>query len=186
MNPVGGRQVAETRTRPRQRKLLLTSGLSGHRLQLRSCERLFSNDRAERYFEKVVLLILESLGSTELMFILVMALVFFGPRKLPQLSRTLGKNLANFRRASEDFKRTWEREVNQEEVAGSGINPSRAMPKENSILDEGNERQPLQAPTIEAVAADRIIPRQPAVADTLSDRPESADQAEPSRKHDWL
>ncbi len=52
------------------------------------------------------LLILESLGSTELFFILIMALVFFGPRKLPQLSRSLGKNLAEFRRASEDFKRT--------------------------------------------------------------------------------
>ena len=51
----------------------------------------------------MVLLILESLGSTELVFILVMALVFFGPRKLPQISRKLGKNLAEFRRASEDF-----------------------------------------------------------------------------------
>ena len=62
------------------------------------------------------LLILESLGSTELFFILIMALVFFGPRKLPQLSRTLGKNLAEFRRASEDFKRTWEREVAMEDI----------------------------------------------------------------------
>ncbi len=61
------------------------------------------------------LLILDSLGSTELFFILLMALVFFGPRKLPQLSRTLGKNLAEFRKASEDFKRTWEREVAFEE-----------------------------------------------------------------------
>nr|MBA3572547.1 twin-arginine translocase TatA/TatE family subunit [Pyrinomonadaceae bacterium] len=61
------------------------------------------------------LLILDSLGSTELFFILVMALVFFGPRKLPQLSRSLGKNIAEFRKASEDFKRTWEREVAFEE-----------------------------------------------------------------------
>lgn len=55
--------------------------------------------------------ILESFGSTELIFILVVALIFFGPRKLPQLARTMGKGLAEFRKASDDFKRTWEREV---------------------------------------------------------------------------
>jgi TatA/E family protein of Tat protein translocase len=178
-------QVAETRTAKGCGNYcsLLVCRATGYN---RDPAKAFSNHRAERYFEKVVLLILESLGSTELMFILVMALVFFGPRKLPQLSRTLGKNLANFRRASEDFKRTWEKEVNQEEFTGPGISASPAMPKENSILAEASEMQPVPAPTIEAVAADRIIPRQPTVVDTLSERPESSDQAEPSRKHDWL
>src|SRR6185436_3836050 len=56
-------------------------------------------------------LILDSLGSTELLFILVVALIFFGPRKLPQLAKSMGKGLAEFRKASDDFKRTWEREV---------------------------------------------------------------------------
>ena len=55
--------------------------------------------------------ILESLGATELLFILAIALIFFGPRKLPQLARSMGKGLAEFRKASDDFKRTWEREV---------------------------------------------------------------------------
>ena len=56
-------------------------------------------------------LILEGIGSAELLFILVIALIFFGPRKLPQLARSMGKGLAEFRKASDDFKRTWEREV---------------------------------------------------------------------------
>ena len=138
----------------------------------------------------MVLLILESLGSTELLFILVMALVFFGPRKLPQLSRTLGKNLAEFRKASEDFKRTWEREVSLEESDSSSIGASPTMlSAENSILDEAKVSRPFQPPTIEPVTADQVIPRQPIEMDTLqsADATNFADErAEPLRKRDWL
>lgn len=52
-----------------------------------------------------------SLGMSELVLVLVIALIVFGPRKLPQLARSIGESLAQFRRASEDFKRTWEQEV---------------------------------------------------------------------------
>jgi TatA/E family protein of Tat protein translocase len=62
----------------------------------------------------VFALIFETLSTTELLFILVIALIFFGPRKLPQLARSMGKGLAEFRKASDDFKRTWEREVAME------------------------------------------------------------------------
>jgi sec-independent protein translocase protein TatA len=56
-------------------------------------------------------LIFEFLGTTEVMVILVVALIVFGPRKLPELSRTIGKSIAEFRKATDDFKRTWEREA---------------------------------------------------------------------------
>jgi TatA/E family protein of Tat protein translocase len=52
-----------------------------------------------------------SLGWPEILMILVVALIIFGPRKLPELGKTLGQSLAQFRKASEDFKRTWEEEV---------------------------------------------------------------------------
>jgi sec-independent protein translocase protein TatB len=137
----------------------------------------------------VVFLILESLGSTELLFILVMALVFFGPRKLPQLSRTLGKSVAEFRRASEDFKRTWEREVSLEESnTGIAANPATLF-NENSILNQENVSRTLQPPTIEPVAADQVIPRQPVEVDALHSSDTSdfaADGAETLRKRDWL
>ena len=55
-----------------------------------------------------------SLGWPEILIILVIALIIFGPRKLPELGKTLGQSLAQFRRASEDFKRTWEQEVELE------------------------------------------------------------------------
>ena len=54
------------------------------------------------------------LGFTELFFIFVLALIIFGPRKLPELGKTLGNALGQFKRASEDFKRQWEDEVEVE------------------------------------------------------------------------
>jgi TatA/E family protein of Tat protein translocase len=51
------------------------------------------------------------LGTTELLVIAVVALILFGPRKLPEIGRSLGKGIAEFKRASDDFKRTWEYEV---------------------------------------------------------------------------
>lgn len=55
-----------------------------------------------------------NLGMPEILMILVIALIIFGPRKLPELGKTLGQSLAQFRRASEDFKRQWEDEVELE------------------------------------------------------------------------
>lgn len=55
-----------------------------------------------------------SLGMPEILIILVIALIIFGPRKLPELGKSLGQGLAHFRRASEDFKRQWEDEVDME------------------------------------------------------------------------
>ena len=51
------------------------------------------------------------LGWQEMMFIFVLALLIFGPKKLPELGKTLGKAMTEFRRASSDFKATWDREM---------------------------------------------------------------------------
>lgn len=56
-----------------------------------------------------------NLGFPELIVIFVVALIVFGPRKLPDLGRSLGKGLAEFKRASSELKRTWEEEVRSEE-----------------------------------------------------------------------
>jgi TatA/E family protein of Tat protein translocase len=57
-----------------------------------------------------------SIGAPELIFIFLIALLVFGPRKLPQLGRTIGKSLGEFRRATHDLKSSLEREVTEEEI----------------------------------------------------------------------
>lgn len=64
----------------------------------------------------VFLFVLESIGTQELILIAIAALVLFGPRKLPEIGRTLGKYLADFRRVSDEFKNTWQTEVELEEA----------------------------------------------------------------------
>ena len=53
-----------------------------------------------------------SLGMQEILFILALALLIFGPKKLPEIGKTLGKGLGEFRKATTDLKRSLEREVN--------------------------------------------------------------------------
>jgi len=53
------------------------------------------------------------IGAPELIFILVLALLIFGPKRLPQLSRTLGKGMAEFRRASTELQRAIHTEIEE-------------------------------------------------------------------------
>ena len=58
-----------------------------------------------------VLTVFGTLGMPELILIFVVALLLFGPRKMPQIGRSIGRALGEFRRASNEFKRTIEDEV---------------------------------------------------------------------------
>ena len=55
-----------------------------------------------------------TLGGPELVLILVVALIVFGPRKLPDIGKSLGRMMAEFRKASNEFRRTIEEEVEAE------------------------------------------------------------------------
>jgi TatA/E family protein of Tat protein translocase len=56
-----------------------------------------------------------SIGMPELIIIMVIALIIFGPRKLPELGRSLGKSLNEFKKASNELRSTLEDEIRVEE-----------------------------------------------------------------------
>ena len=77
-----------------------------------------------------------NLGFPEIVIIFIVALVIFGPRKLPELGRSLGRGLSEFKRASNELKRTWEDEVEavkhevdvgQDELKKSKLTSSRLL-----------------------------------------------------------
>ena len=56
-----------------------------------------------------------SIGMPELIVIFVIALIIFGPRKLPELGRSLGRSINEFKRASNELKNTLEEEIRVDE-----------------------------------------------------------------------
>ena len=56
------------------------------------------------------------IGMPEMVIIAVVALIIFGPRKLPELGKSLGKSIAEFKRASNELKNTLEDEIRTEEL----------------------------------------------------------------------
>ena len=141
------------------------------------------------------LFIFEGLGTSELVMILIVALVLFGPRKLPQLSRKLGKSLGDFKRASEDFKQTWEREVERESAIKEALLGEAMLPEDRSILGESRSRSEAVLSESESLARDNGAPPAPEQADADGDAPtHPAAEASPARapetsltrKRDWL
>ena len=70
-----------------------------------------------------------TLGGPELFLIFVVALIIFGPRKLPEIGKSLGKMMGEFRRASNEFRSTIENEVEAEKIRESmRIEPPKVEP----------------------------------------------------------
>jgi sec-independent protein translocase protein TatA len=68
-----------------------------------------------------------SIGMPELIIIFVIALIIFGPRKLPELGRSLGKSIAEFKKASNELRNTLEEEIRLEEQKEATVKAAQAQ-----------------------------------------------------------
>jgi len=95
------------------------------------------------------------LGGPELLLIFVIALIVFGPRKLPEIGKSLGKMLSEFRRASNDLKRTIEDEVEADRLRQTtpdpynqaAVPPTQASPAQAGSTPEGGPADPTSGQT---------------------------------------
>jgi TatA/E family protein of Tat protein translocase len=105
------------------------------------------------------------LGGPELFLILVVALIVFGPRKLPEIGKSLGKMMGEFRRASYEFRHTIESEVEAEKVRDAArlepLRPPTSGPTASSIGGSAADAEPATAPTGEPAASSRQGPPAP-------------------------
>lgn len=133
------------------------------------------------------------LGMGEVVLILVIALVVFGPRKLPELGKSLGQAMSQFRRASDDFKRTWEQEVDLEKTrkidttsggeSNDGYNES--YDPYNSYSDESNSRE-TNSSEAESKPAIASSTQNKTEVETASVGAETAGlKSQPEKKH-WI
>jgi sec-independent protein translocase protein TatA len=98
-----------------------------------------------------------TLGGPEIFLILVVALIVFGPRRLPDIGKSVGKMLAEFRKASNDFKRTIEDEVEAERLRE--LDTTRAAPA---------PPPPVESPRVESPESSRVeSPESPRVEEPV-------------------
>lgn len=103
------------------------------------------------------LFIFESLGTSELILIGIVALIVLGPRRLPEIARKAGKIMSELRGTANEFKQTWEKEVDFEEEAKAlkiddlldEADEDKPVPRENSILSD--KAGSVEVPAIKAM-----------------------------------
>ena len=100
-----------------------------------------------------------TLGGPEVFLLLVLALIVFGPRKLPEIGKSMGKMLAEFRRASNDFKRTIEDEVEAEKLRNVMADdlPPAPLPAAPAGATAAEAAESAEAPRAEPDAAPPLL-----------------------------
>jgi len=85
-----------------------------------------------------------SIGMPELILIFIVALLVFGPKKLPEIGKSIGKGLAEFKRASDDLKRTIETEMEQAKSEVASV--------KETVAQTSSGPRPVEAPPPEPTA----------------------------------
>jgi len=85
-----------------------------------------------------------SIGMPELIIIFVIALIIFGPRKLPELGRSLGKSLAEFKKASNELRNTLEEEIRIEEQKEQTAKTAEPVKPATPVADDAHAAEPVR------------------------------------------
>ena len=129
------------------------------------------------------------IGSTELFIIIIVALIVIGPKKLPDLMRTLGKGMAEFKRVSSDVKDTFdkevkkaEKEIKEEEKKLKETVDTAVEEKKSEEPEKADADKPAETATAEAEpASTEPVHGTPATDVPANDEPEkSADSVPPT------
>ena len=127
----------------------------------RSCQRRSGFQGFPNLFANIIDGMFGTLGGPELILIFVVGLVVFGPRKLPEIGKSLGKMIGEFKRASADFQRTVEDEVENEKL------------RKDSTTADYSHANPLPEPmapkpTLQIREAEGSVPVSPASGADIS------------------
>jgi Tat protein translocase TatB subunit len=113
---------------------------------------------------------------SETIFLFVLALIVFGPKKLPEIARQIGKALNEFRRASNEFKAQIEQEIAHLEVEKQTILPPSSAP-------DGTASRSLSAAPVETSEAENRVAEAAAVQVASQDEPLFATNANGAAEH---
>ena len=121
------------------------------------------------------------IGVWEMVIILVIALIVFGPRKLPELGRSLGKSLGEFKRASNELRNTLDEEIRVEERSTpKAAAPKPAAPKAAPAVAPGDAGDVKEPDTTAPDATDSAAPDAPSEPATVSGPTPDPHPTEPS------
>jgi len=137
----------------------------------------------------VLLFIFQSIGTQELILIGLVALIFLGPRKLPEYARKIGKMMADLRNTAGEFRSTWEREVDLESEVKAfdldAIESEATAKKSEPRIAPAREVNAIEAPAIREVDASSFHPEtQP--EEVPAEPAEDVDDANELDKRNWL
>lgn len=124
------------------------------------------------------------IGTTELVVILVVALLVLGPKKLPEIARSLGKTLGEFRRVTTDVKRTIEMEADQEEEVKARKRIKQEMARKASRQQPAETQPGDSYPEAEIPREPEETPHQEAKSMNVQDQdtPSQDTEPEPDKK----
>ena len=102
-----------------------------------------------------------SIGMPELILIFIVALLVFGPKKLPEIGKSLGKGLAEFKRASDELKKTIETEIEQGKAEMSSVKET-VSSVQNTLISPPSEatvpHQPADPASVAVADPAPVVP----------------------------